>query len=153
MVFPPFAQIQGYAQKLEESVGHEVPYADMLLSLKKTSVVQGQFAIKHLDEELLIADGIQDIPFLSLRERYNFCKAPLHMRHKMTFNYEGRRRSHYQDELLKYSNKSSLKIFAGFVRQFAAGRTQEYFDRFVQIEKEFHEENTGFMDATSVFYR
>ena len=116
MVFPPFAQIQGYARKLEESVGYELPYAEMLLSLKKTSVVRGQFAMKHVDEELLIADGIQDIPLLTLRERHNFCKAPLHMRHGMTFNYATRRPSNVRDELAKWSSKSSLKIFAGLVR-------------------------------------
>ena len=43
--------------------------------------------MKHVDEELMISDSIQAIPFLSLKERFNFSKAPLHMRTSMSFNY------------------------------------------------------------------
>ena len=55
--------------------------------------------------------------------------------------------------MAKYSKKSTLKIFAEFVRQFAAGRTLQYYTDFLELELKFQEDNKGFSESTSEFYR
>ena len=55
----------------------DVSFSEVLKSFKYAATHGTKFFMKHMDEEVMLADAIQDIPYLTLRERFNFCKAPL----------------------------------------------------------------------------
>ena len=52
----------------------------MVRSFKHSATLGDNFFMKNTLEEYLIADMIADVPFLTLKERYNFCKAPLNVK-------------------------------------------------------------------------
>ena len=76
--------------------------------------------MKNTLEEYLIADMIADVPFLTLKERYNFCKAPLNVKMSIKQHYNFRKdQARFQEKI----KKSTLNIYADFVKQYAANRS------------------------------
>ena len=72
--------------------------------------------MKNTLEEYLIADMIDDVPFVTLKERYNFCKAPLNVKMSIKNGFNAKKDNPKFQEKVK---KSTLNIYADFVKQYA----------------------------------
>lgn len=68
-------------------------FSEVLKSFRFAATHATKFFMKNMDEEVMLSDAIEDVPFLTLRERFNFCKAPLTVRAGIKMDYNSKKNS------------------------------------------------------------
>jgi len=88
-IFPPLSQIEAFAELKNQGrrpVDDPMHFSDVLSNFQNLATMKSNFNFKNIVEECAIADAIENIPNLTLKERFNFIKAPLRVRIDKTRN-------------------------------------------------------------------
>ena len=76
-LFPPFWQIESFADDLLINTGFSSTLSDLMQHFSKIAVIGGNYFLRDFEEQCKIADAIEDVKNLPLSKRYTFCQIPM----------------------------------------------------------------------------
>ena len=78
-LYPPYQQLEFFAGTLEEMRGG-VHFGEVLRSFDRMASLSNNFFLRGRRYEVIVADIIAEIPYLTLKERHIFTMAPMNIR-------------------------------------------------------------------------
>ena len=78
-LFPPYQQLEYFAGKIKDLRG-QVHFGEVLRNFDRMITLSNNFFLRHRKFEIFIADILETVPYLTLKERHFFTMVPMNSR-------------------------------------------------------------------------